>query len=266
MASDIYGRPITKADEAERQLGKAAILGLGYQMGPSKFVATAATYGIELIEDVHCAVCGHPSGNHRKMDRDHWFEYKEGEEGLMTAVKVVKTYREKYWRVKQMWQEVEDAAIEATENPNTIIDAGKVTFCFEDGFLFCRLPSGRCLAYPEPEVHMATTSWGALKKQLTFMTTSQYTHQWCRESTYGGKLVENIDQAISRDLLAAAMWRAEKSGTYKPVLSVHDEIIAEALLGAGSVEGFNALMAKCPDWATNCPVEAEGWAGPRYRK
>jgi DNA polymerase bacteriophage-type len=62
------------------------------------------------------------------------------------------------------------------------------------------------------------------------------------------------------------MVRCAQSGVYVPILSVHDEMIAEADEGTGSVHEFEALMAKTPDWADGCPVSAEGWSGKRYRK
>ena len=263
MASKIFGRPISK-EEAERQLGKAAILGLGYQMGAAKFVATAATYGVDLLLDVQCAQCGMASNEHRR--KNHEFIYRDGDEDRMTAVKVVKIYRDTYWRVVRMWKDVEDAAIDAVLNPRYVHTSGKVEFYCDDGFLFCQLPSGRSLAYPEPEMRQTTTSWGALKNQLTFMTMSQYTHQWVREGTYGGKIVENIDQAVSRDLLAHSMWQLEQSGIYLPVLSVHDEILAEACVGKGDVGDFTQRMLVLPKWAEGLPLEAESWSGFRYRK
>ena len=78
--------------------------------------------------------------------------------------------------------------------------------------------------------------------------------------------MENVVQGIARDLMAAALLRCEYSDTYVPVLSVHDEMIAEARVGTGSVAEFEALMAEVPDWADGCPVTAEGWTGFRYHK
>jgi len=119
-----------------------------------------------------------------------------------------------------------------------------------------------------------------LKTFLTFMGADSKTKRWKRERTFGGRLVENIDQAISRDLLVAGIDRVQKHG-HEVVMHVHDEIVAEypeemvkdALnkkgvleYGLGTVKEFEALMSTLPEWAEGCPVDAEGWIGKRYRK
>lgn len=86
------------------------------------------------------------------------------------------------------------------------------------------------------------------------------------EETYGGKLVENITQAVARDLLRDAMLRADEHPVYDLLLSVHDELICEADDEAGDLHEFEQLMGELPDWAEGCPVAAEGWVGKRYRK
>lgn len=235
MASSIYNRPITKADTDERALGKVAILGLGYQMGAAKFVDTVlAMAGITISE------------------------------GL--AKQTVDAYRAKYWRVKQLWRDTEDAAIDAVRMPGTVQRCGCVSYVMENGFLFCTLPSGRRLAYPEPEVHPRLMPWGDYKDSLTYMGIDIYTRQWKRQHTYGGSLVENGDQAIARDFLAAALLRVEASDTYQPILTVHDELIAEADMGAGSVNEFEVLLTTLPGWGFGCPIAAEAFSATRYRK
>jgi len=262
MADDIYGYTTNKRDHPkERGIGKIAVLGLGYQMGASKFVETCALGGVEMREDAECEVCRKPSKKHRHANHD----FEDANPGEITAVKVVDAYRTKFWRVVQMWKDQEAAAISAVLTGRRV-KAGRITWFTEDGFLYCELPSGRRLAYPEPEIHENYTSWGELRPQLTFMGLDTYTRQWRRLTTYGGMLTENIVQAVSRDLLAEAMLRCEKSETYVPVLTVHDEILAEASIGQGTVKEFEKLVAEVPTWAEGCPVEAEGFCATRYRK
>lgn len=239
-------------------------LGLGYQMGPSKFCDTCEKGGSPILEDTYCEECGNGAGQHRK--ENHPFQFHEGEnEDTMTAVKVVAAYRAKYWRVKQMWEDQEASAIAAVESRSPV-QCGKVRWVYTAPFLYCELPSGRRLAYNEPRVKLTMMPWGKQKAVLSYMGVNPVTRQWTRQSVYGGLLTENIVQAIARDLMADGMLRAEATGRYAIVLSVHDELIAEANDDTGSVKEFEALMSETPDWAFGCPVEAEGWSGKRYRK
>jgi DNA polymerase bacteriophage-type len=233
MATDIYRRPITKANTDERQMGKQAVLGLGYGMGAPKFTDTVAKYGIKISEDF--------------------------------AKFVVSAYREKYARVPAMWKQYEAAAIEAVQTGRTVT-SGRVSWRVVGRFLYCRLPSGRRLAYCDPAVVEAAVPWGGTKPTLTFMGVNPYSRQWERAKTYGGMLVENVTQAVARDLMAEAMLRCHEGGKYHVVLSVHDELIAETLKGTADVKEFERLMSVLPDWAAGCPVNAEGWKGMRYRK
>ncbi|ATS92189.1 DNA polymerase [Stenotrophomonas phage DLP4] len=237
MATEIYGRHIydKEAQADERQMGKQAVLGLGYQMGAKKFRATLAEkYGIFIEEEF--------------------------------AQKIVDAYRAKFWRVKKMWWDQEAAAIAAVRTPGRIVKCGRVQWCCFDGFLHCKLPSGRLLGYCDPRIVMKPTPWGEKKPALTYMGVDPYTKKWRRQDTYGGMLVENITQASARDLMADAMLRCHKEGLYDVILSVHDELIAECDMDAGDVKDFEATMAYTLDWADGCPVKAEGWTGMRYRK
>jgi len=235
MATTIYGRQIIKGIHLdERQMGKQAVLGLGYQMGAQKFMDTCAKYGIIIT--------------------------------LEFAKKVVDLYREKYEKVKRMWWAQEEAAIAAVKTPGRVVRCGRVRWRYQGKFLYCKLPSGRNLAYAEPIVVQRETPWGAMKDMLTFMGVDSYSKQWVRQSTYGGTLVENITQAVARDLMADAKLRVEASGTYEVLLSVHDEIIAEADVGTGNVKEFESLISETPAWAEGCPVAAEGWSAFRYKK
>ena len=243
MASEIYNKPCNKEDTPdERQVGKTAILGLGFQMGASKFVATVEKMtGLIISEEM--------------------------------AKQVVDTYRAKFAGVKQLWWEMEAAAIKAVYLRKQIgrirqsaVNCAKTQWFCEGNFLYCELPSGRRLAYPFPKVGQKATPWGEMRPQLTFMGISPITHKWTRMHTYGGSLVENVVQAIARDLLANALLACENTGIYLPVLSVHDEGICEVDEAAGSLQEFNRLMTTSSKWAKGLPIGIESWKGKRYHK
>lgn len=235
MATSIYERPINKHEHPdERSLGKVAILGLGFGMGAKKFIESAANMaGLTIDADL--------------------------------SQRTVDAYRDKYWRVVEMWGLQERAAMEATLQFRPV-QYGYVTWLRDDRFLYCQLPSGRRLAYPFPAVEQRQTSWGEWRLSVTFEGVDPYTRQWKRQHTYGGMIVENIVQAVARDIMADAMLRCEQSGVYRPVLSVHDELVAEADTGVGTVPAFERLLTDAPPWATGCPIVAEGYVTQRYRK
>jgi DNA polymerase len=229
MAAEIYNKECY-SPSPERQVGKFAILGLGFQMGAPKFQGTCEKFGVKIEEEF--------------------------------AVRVVEAYRGKYWRVKQMWTDQEDAALQAVRTKQPV-QCGYVTWLREGHFLFCELPSGRRLAYPYPEIRARETPWGAVKASLTFMGIDTYTRKWKRQVTYGGSLVENITQAVARDIMAEAMLRCEEQG-YEVALTVHDEIVTEN--AQGNVAEFVQILTTVPEWAVGLPVEAAGFVAKRYKK
>lgn len=240
MATAICGYPVIANPEhppEERKLGKVAILGLGYQMGWAKFVDTAFDLGGVVISEEE-------------------------------SKKTVNAYREKFWRVKRTWDNQQEAAINATQHPERPYSSGLVEWQREGRFLFCTLPSGRRLAYADPQITMKSMPWDVRDKRasLSFMGVHPLSKKWLRQWTYGGSLVENQTQAVARDFMSAAMLRCEKSGIYQPVLSVHDEIVSEADLGTGSAREYEALLTRLPDWGEGCPIAVESWVGTRYKK
>lgn len=234
QAKKIYGRPIAKKDP-ERQHGKVVILGCGYQMGGPKLASYAAGMGIEITEE--------------------------------RGAELVAAYREENWPVVEFWKNIQNAAIEAVgrRGRGPGVQCGRFKFKVLGRFLHCRLPNGRFLSYLDPEIHMVRAPWGEMRPQVTFMGMNTHTHQWERCSTYGGKLTENVVQALCRDLMAEAMLRLRDT-IYTPVLTVHDEIIAEVDEGEGSVAEFEAIMTEQPEWAAGFPIAAGGWRGKRFRK
>lgn len=237
MAAGIYGIPVEQITRAQRELGKQGILGCGFGMGADKFIATCWSKAKIVID-------------------------KE------TADRAVTGYRTKYRTVAVLWQLQELAAKQAIDTKKPV-RCGKVLWAVHDGFLFCRLPSGRCMAYYDPKIEPVKTSWGEMKPSITFMGINSKTKQWERESTYGGKIVENITQAVARDIMAEAMLRVEPAG-FKVALHTHDELLTEYPSvkneAAPQVKTFEFLMATPPAWADGLPIKVEGWTNTRYTK
>lgn len=161
--------------------------------------------------------------------------------------------------IVKLWTEVGNAAMKAIKE-KTIVTLGKLVFMYERGILFIRLPSGRRLSYIKPRI--GTNRFGG--DSITYMGVGA-SKKWERLETFGGKLVENIVQAIARDLLASAMINVANAG-YNIVFHVHDEIIAEAPDGQGSVDEMCMLMSINPDWADGIPLSADGYECEYYRK
>lgn len=161
--------------------------------------------------------------------------------------------------IVKLWTEVGNTAMKAIKE-KTIVSLGKLVFMYERGILFIRLPSGRRLSYIKPRI--GTNRFGG--DSITYMGVGT-SKKWERLETFGGKLVENIVQAIARDLLASAMMNVANAG-YNIVFHVHDEIIAEAPDGQGSVDEMCMLMSINPDWADGIPLSADGYECEYYRK
>jgi DNA polymerase len=199
-------------------------------------------------------------------------------------------YRSRYPEVKEMWKLQEEAAIQAVQRRATFHDpvvcgkvkwylserrevhydpqgvAGGVIVIPEGKWLHCELPSGRRISYCDPEVKLVKTSWGEPKPALRYMSVDGVTRKWLRTSTYGGKIVENITQAVARDIMANAMMLAYEGDTYETIMSVHDELICEVDKDKGSLKEFEELMSNVPHWAAGCPIAAEAERYERYRK
>lgn len=242
-------------DSDDRQLGKAQVLGCGFGMGGVKFQDTA------------------------------WVQYRL-KLTLEQSKRAVANYREANEAVPALWDEYEQAAINAVENSGIVISAGLCRFYVENRFLWIELPSGRRLAYRDPSIiwrvreyevveeisdehgnliRTSQTVQSRPQKTLEFWAVNSKTKKWNGERTWGGTLTENIVQATARDLMMPAMVRLEKKN-YQALLMVHDEGICEKDIGKGSIEEFVEILCERPDWAVGLPLEAKGWNGPRYRK
>lgn len=170
------------------------------------------------------------------------------------------------WQFTPELYGVEGAAVSAVLNPGQFFQYRGVTWGIIGSALYCQLPSGRFLTYHSPRLDETTDQRGLKVWSLSYMGEEPTTKQWVRIPTYGGKLTENIVQAVARDILANALVNLEAAG-YPVVLHVHDEVVSEIPQGFGSVEEFERIMATMPAWASGWPIKAAGgWRGRRYRK
>lgn len=293
MSTGLYGRTITKKDKDERQFGKQAILGLGFQMGFVTFLITCAKYNIRFSPEMCRRIVGEDYARHEEAVRKYFTvgplakqrqhklkhgtktapgldqDWDEVVHELVLMKFTTDKYRERYPEVAAMWDDQEAAAIAAVRSPGRRVDVvrGRNSYLYEGRFLKMILPSGRCLHYPDPKVVTKPVPWNKDERRpvLQFYT-SLPGGGWVPTTTYGGMLVENLTQATARDLMAQAMVRCDDHPKYSVLMSVHDELIAECKKGTGDVGEFERLMAEVPDWAHGCPVDAEGWIGQRYRK
>lgn len=230
LASQIFGRVVSKADELERWVAKQAILGCGYGMSWKKFLAYCAGYDVDL------------------------------EAKGIDAKTVVKTYRDTHAKVTAGWQAVHAAAHAALHSEQR---ACRCTFFTNKMGLHIRLPSGRCIVYRNPRIVMEVPGWALLYGlKVEPQPTLVYDHpQGYRGLLYGGRIMENIVQGGMADVLKTALIRCEDAGL-NPFMHVHDEIVAET-------ERLNELvriMSTPPDWALDLPVYVEGWLYSRYVK
>lgn len=272
QATSIYGRPINrKVDIAEGMVGKVAILALGYQGGIGAFASMAKNYRLDLhgVYEVIWPTVD-PDERAKAIKAEITYARRTPEpipQECAWACDVVKQrWRAANDKIVSLWYAVEAAAIEAVQT-GKLVKCGKVHFGLRGRgphqFLMCRLPSGRKLAFHKPELRLKKTPWGEMKPVLSYMTVVD--GQYIRRDSYGGLLVENITQAIARDIMAGGFKRAEDRG-YIPVLSIHDEGVAEVREGEGDIEEYCRLLEQPPSWAAGLPIRAEGWRGKRYRK
>lgn len=172
---------------------------------------------------------------------------------------LVTTWRNANPNITQFWWAVDEAAVKAVRDkkPSRV---GRVAFEYTSGILFVTLPSGRKLSYVKPK--MGLNKFG--REGITYEGIGE-SKKWMRLETYGPKLVENIVQAASRDILAEAMLRLEKEG-FDIVCHVHDEVVLEVPNGMSSIEEVNEIMAVNPVWADGLPLKAAGFESPFYKK
>lgn len=239
-ASKMFGVPVHKGDEL-RQRGKVAELALGYGGGVNALTT---------------------------MDTRKALTEQE-------KPQILSKWREANKKVVSLWKSLENAAKTCigTRRPQTYVidEFSSIIFSYEGGAMTIELPSGRKLFYPSARLSSRTISGnnGEFDVQdISYMGQEQTTGKWAKLHTYGGKLTENIVQAISRDLLANAIFKVFDMG-YNIVLHVHDEIAAEIPKDGNEELTLNAMidaMCDAPGWAANIPLRAAGYITEYYKK
>lgn len=248
MASKLYKVPeetllrLVKVEEDKKAIGqrkfaKDIVLGCGYQMGGPGFHNNCLMRGIVVDLD----------------------DCKEA----------VRVYRKEHPNIVKLWSDVERCANQAVLQDRSIDRAIKLrnlSFYVEHtermNWFCIKLPNGRVLRYCQPKSERVER-FGKQVDKLSYRT--EVKGMWVRESTYGGKLVENITQAVARDIMVESMVKAERRG-YETIGTVHDELIAEVDEDFGSHHELEEIMRIKPTWCSDAPINAEGWQGPRYRK
>ena len=236
-AAQMFGVPVDRIVKGNpeyslRQKGKVATLALGYQGGTSALIAMGAL-NMGLTED--------------------------------ELPDIVSRWRQANPRIRDLWYAVENAALAAMETarPQAIrglIFALEGHLLYGQSFLTVRLPSGRKLYYPKP--FLKENQFG--KQALHYYTVGQQTRKWEVASTYGGKMTENIVQAIARDCLAVTLERIYDRGL-QTVFHVHDEVIIDAPMET-TVEEICDLMAEPIPWAPGLILKGAGFESSYYMK
>lgn len=172
---------------------------------------------------------------------------------------IIYSWRKASPNIVKLWRDVERAAKEAIQYNRVIkLKQGGLTFRMASGILQIKLPSGRLLSYPLAKI---------VDNKICYMGQNKTTHQWQEFETYGGKLVENIVQAIARDCLGETLLRVAEKGD-NICFHVHDEIIAEvpANESAKALSEIKKIFATPISFAPNLPLKGEGYTTPYYLK
>lgn len=305
LASTVFCVAYDDVSKDQRQIAKAMILGLGYGGGVAAFLTFAKNLGLDLDRLAHDLAGTFPDHIWKAARRGWEFariqeknkrapkgkkaerpSYDLPKKVWLTCDALKRMYREANPNIVNFWAELEAAALSAIRNPGKSFWAGarvradgnkavKFTRTGKPGkpgwWLKVELPSGRILSYPGIGLSVEKeededTGEIRTRTRIKYQGENQTTRQWGWQHTYGGKLAENIVQALCRDLLAWAMPGVEAAG-YAIILSVHDELLTETPdTDDYTVKELERLMCVLPEWAAGFPLDAEGWEGKRYKK
>ena len=236
-ASAMFGVPVVRhgINGELRQKGKIATLALGYQGGPAALIAMGALQ----------------QGLTEKELPD-----------------IVQKWRAASPHIVEYWYEIDKAAVKAVKNgiptmlPHGIVISATYDLVYGYHYLVIQLPSGRKLYYPQAIIKENQFDRPAIHYK------TQIGNAWATQSTYGGKLVENITQAVARDCLATALRRLVDAG-YKPLMHIHDEVVLEvpkAQMHEDEQDRIIKIMCAPIPWAPGLLLNADGFISTYYKK
>ena len=225
-ASRMFGVPVEKhgVNGHLRQKGKIATLACGYQ---GALGALKAMGGIEM---------------------------GLSEDELQS---IVDSWREANPNIVSLWWDI-DSVVKRVVKTRSKERYKNLVISYEKGILFIELPSKRRLAYPKAKIGMNRFGGESVVYEGIVVG-----NKWDKIESYGGKFVENIVQAIARDILAESMIRLEKKG-FNIVMHIHDEVVIES--DSSSIEEINEIMSAVPEWAPGLILDADGFESEFYKK
>jgi DNA polymerase bacteriophage-type len=226
-------KSLNDVTDEQRRIAKNLVLGCGYQLGGLKFVDYAANAGVTITEEF--------------------------------AKQAVTVYREGHPAIKASWGTVERLVAGAIRNHGRMYEGLKCKFYMREHWLCIQLPSGREVRYPYAKA-VPVERWGKPAYEISFRT--EIKGQFVREKTYGGKLIENIVQAIAFDIMQEGMLSADTNG-YPVFGTVHDELLSLRKKGTSNIKELERLVCVVAEkgrWGHGIPLAAKGFICERYEK
>lgn len=211
FATELFGVAYEEVTKDMRKMAKPATLGAGYRLG-----------GGDIIDGKKTGLWGYGENMGVDMSRKQ-------------AHKSVKVFRSVYHEIPKCWKDLEEAIRGVLRDKTTERSVGPVTFFYEKPYLVCQLPSGRCIYYFDPKIVREVVTgkdpdtgerYEYVRQNITYMGKAQNSSKWVRVYSHGGKFIENIVQAIARDILREGMLACHYAG-FNIVMHIHDEIVAE---------------------------------------
>jgi DNA polymerase len=228
FASVLFGVPYEQVTKAQRNLAKPAVLGGGYGLSGKGLQAYALSFGLDLT--------------------------------LTESKRHIDAFRARYADIPAFWRAIEDATQTAVRE-KTAVSAGHFRFAVDGPYLMVSLPSGRDLTYYKPRLELNAFD------RVTVSYEGAAPGRSPRVKSHPGLWVENLVQAVARDVLAHGLRRANADPGLEVVGHVHDEILCLADIDdADALPRLERHMADAPPWCADAPISAKGWTGAYYRK